>query len=216
MRAYARIKFDHPVTEQHYISLGGYEVIAGGKNYQFDFTSSERCIDSEHPEIVEFYLRDEDNNAFPEVAELKNHLSEISKIEDFYVYTGEENDLEINCVEIQDFVIEVAGYGNMPPHNDTEYIYHKVYETCDDWTIQYHFTNALLKQINTLWKPEESNVQKTTTYRVCVTKYGYADIDATNNDDALKAAEKLPDSAFDWGEAGDAVVVETFCNGNPE
>lgn len=57
---------------------------------------------------------------------------------------------------------------------------------------------------------EETKMDNTTTYRVCVTKYGYADIEAANNDDALKAAEKLPDSAFDWGEAGDAEIVETF------
>lgn len=214
MRAYAKIKFDRALTDQHVISLGGYEVWAGGKKYGFDFTYSERSQDLQHPEIVEFSLRDEDDKAFPEAISLKEHLSEIEKVEDFYVYIGEDTDPGINCLELLNFVIEVAGTGEMPPHRDTEYIHHEVYQSASDWIIQYQFTDKLLKQVNDLWKSNQPDAHPTNTYRVCVTKYGYVDINAVNSEAALKSAEKLSDSAFDWGEAGDATVVETFCNKN--
>lgn len=48
-------------------------------------------------------------------------------------------------------------------------------------------------------------------YRVCVTKYGYADIEADSADEALEIANnELTDRNFDWSEFDDAEIMEEF------
>lgn len=48
-------------------------------------------------------------------------------------------------------------------------------------------------------------------YRVCVTKYGYADIVADSEEEALEFVEdKMKDKDFDWSEFDEAEVVEEF------
>ena len=48
-------------------------------------------------------------------------------------------------------------------------------------------------------------------YRVCVTKYGYADIVADNEEEALEFVEdKMKDADFDWSEFDEAEIVEEF------
>ena len=49
-------------------------------------------------------------------------------------------------------------------------------------------------------------------YRICVIKYGYADIEADNADEALSIANNADDRDFDWSELGDAEIVEEFDN----
>lgn len=46
-------------------------------------------------------------------------------------------------------------------------------------------------------------------FRVCVTKYGYADIKANDEDEALEIAiNKMNDHEFDWSDFDEAEVVE--------
>ena len=47
-------------------------------------------------------------------------------------------------------------------------------------------------------------------YRVCVKKYGYADIVADNVDEALEIANDSDERRFDWSEFDEAEVVEEF------
>lgn len=47
-------------------------------------------------------------------------------------------------------------------------------------------------------------------YRICVTKYGYIDVEAKNADEALDIARNKNDSSFDWSEFGDEEVVEEY------
>lgn len=154
MRAYLRIQFDRPITDEHYIMPGGYEVVAGGRNYQFDFCSTDWGVDPKAPDTATFYLREEDTESFPEIWELKQHLSEITCIEECYVYTGEIKDPEILPVKLLDFVIEIAGSGKPPVCKDTEAIHHERFGTRKDWIMQYRFTKKLLDQVNEQWKKE--------------------------------------------------------------
>ena len=48
------------------------------------------------------------------------------------------------------------------------------------------------------------------TYRVMVVKYGYADIKADNETDALDWADNMYDDEFQWTDAGDAEIVEVI------
>ena len=48
-------------------------------------------------------------------------------------------------------------------------------------------------------------------YRVCVTKYGYANIEADSADEAIVIAEnKMVDYEFDWSDLGEAEIMEEF------
>lgn len=51
------------------------------------------------------------------------------------------------------------------------------------------------------------------TYRVMVVKYGYADVTAESEDDALHAVNSMRDADFDWCSdysADDAQIVEDY------
>lgn len=48
-------------------------------------------------------------------------------------------------------------------------------------------------------------------YKICVTKYGYADIEANSADEAIKIAENdMSDKDFDWSEFDEAEIMEEF------
>lgn len=154
MRAYLRIQFDRPITEEHIITPGGYEVVAGGRSYQFDFCSTNWGVDPKAPDTATFYLREEDTESFPEIQELKQHLSEIIRIEECYVHTGEAEDPGILPVKLLDFVIETASSGKLPVCKDTEEIHHERFSIRKGWIMQYRFTKKLLDQVNEQWKKE--------------------------------------------------------------
>ena len=48
------------------------------------------------------------------------------------------------------------------------------------------------------------------TYRVMVIKYGYADIEADNEVDAMDIADNMYDDEFQWSDAGEAEIVEVI------
>lgn len=45
-------------------------------------------------------------------------------------------------------------------------------------------------------------------YRVMVVKYGWTEIEAETEDDAVTEAKSMGDEDFDWGDFDDAQVVE--------
>lgn len=47
-------------------------------------------------------------------------------------------------------------------------------------------------------------------YRICVVKYGYANIDADSEDHALELVNDMEDSDFDWSDFGNAEIMEEF------
>lgn len=107
MRAELSIKMDRPIIPmRHYICPGGYEVETNdGKTYRFDFLASEGYVNQNDNTIIDFFLYHSDTDSFPEMAELENHLNEIVKIVECFVYTGEYDDPEIKPVEILHFSI---------------------------------------------------------------------------------------------------------------
>lgn len=44
--------------------------------------------------------------------------------------------------------------------------------------------------------------------RVMVTKYGFVNLDAETDEEAIEKAKNLPDSNFDWSDFDDPKVVE--------
>jgi len=104
MRMYFDALMDRPVTKEHYISPGIFEFNFNGKSVRFDFSEVHGGKDmiSKDPRAVTFELRDLDTVSFPEADILYNekYLKNIDEIEEFSVYTGEENEPEINLEKI--------------------------------------------------------------------------------------------------------------------
>lgn len=93
------IEFDRPYNnEEHYISPGGYEL--NGK--QFDFFTTYGYT-AEAGNIVEIEVEDPDLDAFP-VPVTKQDVIEANKngkFDEFFIYTGESDEPEINPVSIK-------------------------------------------------------------------------------------------------------------------
>jgi hypothetical protein len=117
MRQYLKIRFDRPINpKQHYISPGGYEVeLKSGRKIQFDFYLYWGYVDKEDPTVLHIVNRILDEDAFPEALDLDSVVSQISKIIECYIYTGEEEkgDFEIHPIEILAWTID-----DVPIHRD--------------------------------------------------------------------------------------------------
>lgn len=48
------------------------------------------------------------------------------------------------------------------------------------------------------------------TYRIVVTKYGYANVEANSADEALSMINDMNDKDFDWSEFDEAEIVEEW------
>lgn len=146
MIAEMTVRMDRSVDlDHHYISPGDFEVTANEKQYQFGFCLSNGYVHEEDPTIVSFTLEEPDYAAFPDMAELKNNLNKITKFDDFYIFTGEEEDPEINPVELLSFCIRSDNnVGDGISHNNvesSEYI-----RVIDNY--EYEFLSPLLNDVN--------------------------------------------------------------------
>ena len=90
-------------TGIHYISIGGFELrFSNGIAIAFDFNSSVANVLKDHS-YIRFECDEPDFDSFPEAELLEWMLdhSEVEKIEEFYVYTGEEYEEVINPKRIE-------------------------------------------------------------------------------------------------------------------
>lgn len=100
-RMYATVMFDREITDEHYISPGGYAVRDKDGNelcfdfeyYEWDYSKGCRVIWISHKWL--------DLSEYPDAKDLEKYLNNLDKITEFYIYTGEKNeDPEINPVKI--------------------------------------------------------------------------------------------------------------------
>ena len=88
------IKADRPIQKRHYISPGGYKL----NNKQFDFCASEGVIDSQDKKKMHFFVHN-----FDETYSLEIQPIDIwQKFGEFFIYTGENDDPEINIIGVED------------------------------------------------------------------------------------------------------------------
>ena len=103
MTMYATLQMDREIDpNRHYISIGGFEFcFKKGIKIGFDFNSSIANV-QKNPTTIKFECDDLDCDSFPEAALLGMLLSdsEVDRIEEFYVYTGEREEPEINPEKI--------------------------------------------------------------------------------------------------------------------
>ena len=99
MTMYATLQMDREIDPNlHYISIGGFELqFSNGVAIAFDFNSSVANV-LKDPSFIRFECDELDFDSFPEAELLEWMLvhSEVQKIVEFYVYTGEEYEPVIN------------------------------------------------------------------------------------------------------------------------
>lgn len=102
MKMYASIKFDREIDPSaHYISPGGYDMtFSGGLQICFDFMDYIGEIDTQDKSVLHCEMRNLDIDSFPSSKLLEDFSGEITDINEFYIYTGEYDDLQINLAEI--------------------------------------------------------------------------------------------------------------------
>lgn len=112
MTMYATLQMDREIDpNRHYISIGGFEFcFKNGIKIGFDFNSSIANV-QKNPTTIKFECDDLDCVSFPEAALLGMMLSdsEVERIEEFYVYTGEREEPEINPEKIISLSFYVDG-----------------------------------------------------------------------------------------------------------
>lgn len=47
-------------------------------------------------------------------------------------------------------------------------------------------------------------------YRICVTKFGYAEVEADSADKALELVDDMYDNDFDWSDFDNATIIDEF------
>jgi hypothetical protein len=143
MRAYISILFDRPIKTSDYISPGGYEVEVKGKRYQFDFNESCGGVDENNPCIASFELRDEDRVSFSEIDQFRQHIHEIDKITECYVYTGENVNDTLKPIKLLSFSISDSGMEYRKNPESTEFVTCETYNG-DIGITTFTFTRKLL------------------------------------------------------------------------
>ncbi len=118
-RLYASIKFDRPIDkEKHYISPGGYTMTFRDRTFRFDFEGYEGYIDEEDKSILHFKQINPDYDVFGEsdyegvlgLNEItSDDLKNLTAIDEFFIYTGESDEAEINPVKFLEFAFEDFG-----------------------------------------------------------------------------------------------------------
>lgn len=103
MEMYALIKFDRPIDkDRHVISPGGYEMtFSNGETVRFDFMNFEGSVTHDDETVLNCHMKILDIDSFPESEFLKTFTGSVTAIKEFFVYTGELNDPEINPVKLK-------------------------------------------------------------------------------------------------------------------
>lgn len=100
-RMHATVMFDREITDEHYISPGGYAIKDKDGNelyfdfeyYEWDYNKGSKVIWISHK-----WLNLEE---YPDAKDLEKYLNNLDCFTEFYIYTGEKNeDPEIKPVRI--------------------------------------------------------------------------------------------------------------------
>lgn len=99
--------FDREITDDHYISPGGYEIKIAGQKIPLDFTCYSGTIDKKEPCKLHVEHKGLDIAAFPDAGKIKatDDLTTMMFTE-FFVFTGEDDEPEINPVRVENLVLD--------------------------------------------------------------------------------------------------------------
>ena len=108
-----QLKMDRKINPDiHYLSPGGYEIEKDGVTYNFDFCQSSGNVDCDDDTIIVYEVGDFDEEYAKEsgfTGEFKDPKDLLGYcFKDFFVFTGEDNDAEINVVELLDLTFRFS------------------------------------------------------------------------------------------------------------
>ena len=108
-----QLKMDRKINPDiHYLSPGGYEIEKDGVTYNFDFCQSSGNVDCDDDTIIVYEVGDFDEEYAKEsgfTGEFKDPEDLLGYcFKDFFVFTGEDNDAEINVVELLDLTFRFS------------------------------------------------------------------------------------------------------------
>lgn len=87
---YAEIKFQRNMTDEDFVSPGGYEaVMKDGRRFAFDFTEYEGGSDRKDASILQYCQKDPDISAFPDIENFsyRDFAENFDHFEEFYLDT---------------------------------------------------------------------------------------------------------------------------------
>ena len=93
-------KFNRPVKINDSMTIGGFAVSVGEKQYCFDFMEYYGYIDKRDPLFVEYEGRELDTDTFPESRKLEESMGQIVSLDECSIDTDDES---LYLVEIIDF-----------------------------------------------------------------------------------------------------------------
>lgn len=101
---YTTIKMDRPIDkDKHIISPGGYALLFENETepIRFDYTESDCQIDDSDPAIIHYNLSSLDDS-YTDKEKLTTWLKtkKIKEMTEFFVYTGETTDPELNPISV--------------------------------------------------------------------------------------------------------------------
>ena len=95
------IRFNRKLTKNDYVVPGGYEMVFGDRNIQFDFQNYYGSINEDNPTILHCEMEHPDFSSFEEFRSVSaDDLRNISEIVECYVYIGDECAPELKEIEI--------------------------------------------------------------------------------------------------------------------
>ena len=95
------IRFNRKLTKNDYVVPGGYEMVLGDRNIQFDFQDYYGSINDDNPTVLHCEMEHPDFSSFEDFRSVSaDDLRNISEIVECYVYIGDECDPELKEVEI--------------------------------------------------------------------------------------------------------------------
>ena len=108
-----QLKMDRKINPDiHYLSPGGYEIEKDGVTYNFDFCQSSGNVDCDDDTIIVYEVNDFDEEYAKEsgfTGEFKDPKDLLGYcFKDFFVFTGEDNDAEINVIELLDLTFRFS------------------------------------------------------------------------------------------------------------
>lgn len=116
-RMYGTVEFDREVDpNKHYISPGGYEArFDDGRSLCFDFEDYEAGIQKENCKVLKWIQKNPDTSSFEEIENFtyKDFAKHFESFEEFFIYTGEAGEPEINPVKALDVTLEFYENGEI-------------------------------------------------------------------------------------------------------
>lgn len=112
-RMYADILFNRPIDQKDYISPGGYTMTMDGKKVEFDFDDFEGSIDKYNPCILHSMQKNPSYSEFDDLKNLtKRMMVKTENINEFFVYTGEAGESNLEAVAVKRLYFEIVKGNN--------------------------------------------------------------------------------------------------------